>query len=95
MHEQMIAWIMDDSMTARQYVNRGDLMTDQSTHTYTRNTPIHKMLYTPREGLHPPGEQLAGVQIPKFGGAIIGCRHGQLVIKWVALQDVHLGLVPH
>lgn len=42
-----------------------------------------------------PGEQLAGVQVPQLGGAVVGGRHGQLVVKGVALQDVHLGLVAH
>ena len=42
-----------------------------------------------------PGQQLASVQVPELGSAVIGCGHGQLVVKGVALQDVHLGLVPH
>lgn len=42
-----------------------------------------------------PGEQLACVEVPELGGAVIGGGHGKAVVKGVALQDVHLGLVPH
>ncbi len=42
-----------------------------------------------------PGKTLTSIEVPQPGGAIIGGRHGQAVVQRVALQDVHLSLMPY
>ncbi len=46
-------------------------------------------------GVDSPSKSLASVEVPKLGGTVVRGRHGEAVVHRVALQDVHLSLVPH